>query len=410
MKLIVYYKKYTKKVEVPDDVTLESLRTLIKKTFPDTLQETDSHLKYWDQDVDEFLDLEDITDIYDKCKIQVISDWSPGAQGADPSLETPSKTGHSTNPAVPDSSCTAQWRQRAWPARYELPIARFSMRLTESLRKREPLNFKNKQELINVLGDDIYKITPYPTGKQLNEVACLLVTVYTHLREVLGSGHDAWKQTFENKMKKLRQDMKDTAEVKRNAATKRGKNNKLVGPGRKASRAQKGEINWAPDVAEGEDETSLEHHANFLSKEMKKPHHLRNSAKIKAAMDATYPLRRAFINDGPPLCDIKDRFPALFTTSEITTEFGRLMPQYSLSATMTTRMLALGVTIVECMSGLKKAKTNRNFMAAVEGLQLSTEDDDERTKRLKYAVVAAAYLPLLFGEELELVKIAEVRK
>lgn len=70
-------------------------------------------------------------------------------------------------------------------------------------------------------------------------------------------------------MKKLRQDFKDTIEVKQNVATKRGQNDKLIGPGKKAKHPLKGEVNWAPDIPKGGDNASLGRHREFMTEEMK---------------------------------------------------------------------------------------------------------------------------------------------
>lgn len=276
-----------------------------------------------------------------------------------------------------------------------------------NLEKKTNLDYKSKSEILNVLGDDIYKIKTYPTAKQLQEVAVALIETYHHLRENLGSGYDGWKISLTNKMKKMRQDFKETEEVKQNKATKRGRENKLVGPGKNAKRPLKGEVNWAPEIPQGEDDVSLERHRDFMTKEMKKLSHIRNENKIRAAMDATYAARRIFINGNPSLAEVQEIYPALFTTTEITAEYSRLMPGHNINHIMTSRLLTLGIPIISHLEKMKAAKKCAKFVAYSAEMNRRIKDQDEREKLLSYATMAAVFLPLLFSEDRELVQLVQ---
>ncbi len=84
---------------------------------------------------------------------------------------------------------------------------------------------------------------------------------------------------------------------------------------RVAKSLRRGGINWEPPFPEGEDETSMKHHQDFIKNEWKK--RTPDMAKIKQRMVVTFPHRRRLINAKEPLPNIKVEYPALFTYTEV---------------------------------------------------------------------------------------------
>lgn len=78
---------------------------------------------------------------------------------------------------------------------------------------------------------------------------------------------------------------------------------------------RRGAINWDPPFPEGEDETSLKKHIEYMQNEWAKANPDRE--KLKKRMCLTFPGRRRMMNSQLPLVDIKSEYPALFCQEEV---------------------------------------------------------------------------------------------
>ncbi len=78
---------------------------------------------------------------------------------------------------------------------------------------------------------------------------------------------------------------------------------------------RRGAINWEPPFPEGEDETSLKKHVEYMQNEWSRANP--DYEKLKRRMVLTFPGRRRMMNAQLPLVEIKSEFPALFCHEEV---------------------------------------------------------------------------------------------
>ncbi|KAJ8369758.1 hypothetical protein SKAU_G00097860 [Synaphobranchus kaupii] len=90
-------------------------------------------------------------------------------------------------------------------------------------------------------------------------------------------------------------------------------------------RPKRYEVNYLPDLPEGQNEDGLEAERKLLVEEMKKRNP--SATLIASKMDQTFPLRRReIVEGGPPVKTLKERWPALFTERQVFAEFNRIQP------------------------------------------------------------------------------------
>ncbi|XP_039676775.1 uncharacterized protein LOC120571757 [Perca fluviatilis] len=88
-------------------------------------------------------------------------------------------------------------------------------------------------------------------------------------------------------------------------------------------RPKRFEVNYLPDLPEGQNEDRLEVERKLLVEEMKKRNP--SGTVIASKMDQTFPLRRREIVEAePPVKTLKERWPALFTERQVFAEFNRI--------------------------------------------------------------------------------------
>lgn len=134
--------------------------------------------------------------------------------------------------------------------------SKFSSNLQSKLEKKVQLQWAEKHELLNHLGDFLYQKSKYPNMAMKRDISKQLIKQYPHLKERIGSGYDGWTAAFDNKLKSLR--MKDPALTSsKMCPTKR----KSSAPSKSITkRPSKGEVNFLPPVPPTEDDTSLKRH------------------------------------------------------------------------------------------------------------------------------------------------------
>lgn len=163
-----------------------------------------------------------------------------------------------------------------------------------------------KHEILEKLAEAIYTFKAYPCDEEFNDVATALIQKHPCLIEP-GSvtGCNGWKNSIKFKMGNYR--------TKLCRAVNQGKRGKT--PQRRIKRPKRFEINYLPNFPDGEDETSMESKQKELVEEMKQ--HRPCSALITKNMDSTFALRRKeLVNSEPPVKDMMERWPALFTEDQ----------------------------------------------------------------------------------------------
>ncbi|XP_070817230.1 uncharacterized protein [Chaetodon trifascialis] len=105
---------------------------------------------------------------------------------------------------------------------------------------------------------------------------------------------------------------------------KRGKYSANGEPSRKnIKKARKGEVNYLPEFPEGIDASRLEALREAMVNEMRKRNP--NDSLIRKNMDITFALRRdEVVKHEPDISQMVQRWPALFTESQVYLEFNRV--------------------------------------------------------------------------------------
>ena len=133
------------------------------------------------------------------------------------------------------------------------------------MQKKAPLNWSLRNEIKDILVDDLLKYSAYPSKAQRDTVCSAVVEDFPHLREPTGCGYDGLAQSIKDCLKSVRRDMAidilEIQEVKRR---------KAVNCPTTLKKPKKGEINWQPNYPAGEDEESVKRHMEFMIKESRK--------------------------------------------------------------------------------------------------------------------------------------------
>lgn len=223
-------------------------------------------------------------------------------------------------------SSSSSMRQEPWPEFFDIP--NFSVDVAFRLRQADLACMRDKthwnvpkdmkHSILEKLAETIYKFDAYPTVEQLQSVARALISKHPCLREP-GSpdGCSGWKYSLKYKMGNYRGKLKRAGciEVAINAG--KGGGPQMASKGLK--RPKRYEVNYLPDIPEGQSEDSLEAARKLLVEEMKKRNP--SGTVIASKMDQTFPMRRReIVEAGPPVKTLKERWPALFTERQVSTE------------------------------------------------------------------------------------------
>ncbi|XP_068566737.1 sterile alpha motif domain-containing protein 3-like [Cebidichthys violaceus] len=216
-----------------------------------------------------------------------------------------------------------------WPDSFEIPY--FPVDIEYRLRQGNLHYMRDKtylqvprdmkHEILEKLAETIYSFKAYPRDEEFNDVATALIQKHPCLTEPGSSnGCNGWKNSLKFKMGNYRTKLRRAGctDVAVNGGKRKGQT-----PPRSVKRPKRFEINFLPNFPEGEDETSMESKRKELVEEMKKRRP--TAALISKNMDSTFALRRKeLVNLEPPVKDTVERWPALFTESQILEEFCRL--------------------------------------------------------------------------------------
>ncbi|KAL0978903.1 hypothetical protein UPYG_G00177450 [Umbra pygmaea] len=182
-----------------------------------------------------------------------------------------------------------------------------------------------KGNILDRLGTAMYEFSAYPTQKQIEDVAKSLVVKHPCLKEPgVTNKWYCWKFSLSFKMGNLRQKYRIagcpelTVNRMKCRSAEGGKGT------RKMKKAKRFEINFLPDIPEGKTPCILENERTYLIQEMKKKKP--DWKMIDSLMGSTFAMRRKeIVDEEPPLTEVADRWPALFSERQITSEFMRLV-------------------------------------------------------------------------------------
>ncbi|KAK7916163.1 hypothetical protein WMY93_011924 [Mugilogobius chulae] len=315
--------------------SLVELTDIVQKTF----NLVDIRLQYMDDDFGhEFFNLNSTNDLKDMGTIKVVqinvmpltivvTDEAPATvqQELD---ESSSVASNDTVPLSSPESVTSRTEQ--WPRKFS--IRQFSFETEVQLergneeyrmnKKMLTLRTKAKSDILNGVIEDIYKYTAYPTDTHFCEVAEALIQKHPCLKEP-GSYNGAygWKQRFKYKMGNYRTELKGLGCPELCLNSKKETPNKAAAKGVK--RPRRAEANYYPSLPAGESNETMEKERLEILTEMTKRN---NERVVRNKMARTFAYRRQeIVNTEPRICNLQDRWPALFEQQEINEEFQRLV-------------------------------------------------------------------------------------
>ncbi|XP_058258212.1 uncharacterized protein LOC131361347 [Hemibagrus wyckioides] len=179
-----------------------------------------------------------------------------------------------------------------------------------------------KHGILEKLAEEIYKFDACPNEERCCSVAFALITKHPCLREpVSPDGCSGWKNSLMYKMGNYRTKLRKAgcAEVAINTGIKCTP--QMASKGLK--RPKRYEVNYLPNLPEGQNEDGLEAERKLLAEEMKKRNP--SGTVIVSKMDQTVPLRRReIVETEPPVKTLKERWPALFSERQVYAEFNRI--------------------------------------------------------------------------------------
>ena len=316
---------------------------------PDTLEDLIGWLKdvlqacytftiqYQDPEFDnELVNLADVSELPDKPTIKIIPVIELEPVTAQLELCT---AGSSQEGTAQPELCTAGSSQEGiaspnrssqWPEEFEIP--KFPVDVEYRLRQANLLYLRDatplqvtkelKHEILQKLAETMYVFKAYPGKENYEAVAKALVQTHPCLKEKGSCGWYGWKNSITFKMGNYRSKMRKLGrlDVSVNGG-KRGRHSTGGDPPNKGiKKPRKGEINFLPDYPEGMEDQNLEGIRQILVNEMMKTKP--NASLIKKEMDVTFALRRKeVVNDEPAISQIVERWPALFTESQVCFEY-----------------------------------------------------------------------------------------
>ncbi|RXN30823.1 sterile alpha motif domain-containing 3-like isoform X1 [Labeo rohita] len=281
----------------------------------------------------ELFNLSDIGDLPEKPTIQVI----PVIELVPVPVSAPAESlddSHSTADTEILSQ-SSQERQTQWPEQFDVP--NFSVDVEYRLRQANLLYLRDgtllkvtkdlKHEILERLAETMYGFTAYPNNAQFEKAAAALINKHPCLQEKGSTSCcSGWKNSLKYKMANYRSKRRQSG--CRDVAVNAGKRGGHSSPGEPANKnikkAKKGELNFLPNFPDGFDQTGLEDARKILVDEMQK--RTPNGQLVKEKMDLTFALRRReVVETKPAICQMVERWPALFTEDQVFLEFNRIV-------------------------------------------------------------------------------------
>lgn len=312
------------------------IRKLTMTTRPDTFEDLIGWLKatlqanysfalqYQDPEFNnELCNLTDLSELPEKPTIKII----PMIELVPVTAQTELCSDTSSQADTEILSTSSLDRSLQWPEVFEIP--KFSVDVEYRLRQGNLLYLRDatylkvtkelKHDILEKLAETIYIFDPYPTIKDLGDVAKALVETHPCLKEAgSSSGWGGWKHSLKFKMGNYRTKMRQLGRL--DVTVNGGKRGRYTTngdpPNKGIKKPRKGEINFLPEYPEGLDDHNLEAARQVLVNEMMKTKP--NGSLVKKEMDVTFALRRKeVVKDKPDISQIVHRWPGLFTESQV---------------------------------------------------------------------------------------------
>lgn len=312
--------------EKPKDLTclLSELQEKLALTYTFNLQFEDPLFQ------NALCNLTDISELQDRPTLKILPHACPS-----PSNSLASTSTDDTIILTPETrERLNDARKVPWPAVFEIP--EFSVDVNYRLSQGDLKNMLNdsrlnitkdmKHDILQKLAETIYKYTAYPQEQHFEQVAAALVERHPCLKEA-GSpnGYSGWMDSLKYKMGNFRSKMRAAGMadvvVNSNKCMKRRTDDDTSSP--RIKKPKRSETNFLPNFPLGEDKTSLEKDRKELEMDVKrKP---TDSSDINKKMEKTFALRRReIVEDQPPVKVMLERWPGLFTETQVFAEFQRV--------------------------------------------------------------------------------------
>ncbi|XP_016109761.1 uncharacterized protein [Sinocyclocheilus grahami] len=323
-----------------------------------------------DSDFDNFVNLNQISDIQDKSTVKVISlsDASDVSQGClNQSGEDTSSSSDTIILSSPDSATA----RSQWPTEFQITTFPYDveMQLQSAnqafMSSRVLLNpsHKLKSDILESLAEQIIKLKAYPSNLEIESVAEALIKAHPCLREQgSSSGYYGWKISLKYKMANYRTKLRNLGCPEMSINSLKNKPADKCQPAYNVKKPRKAEVNFCPPpYPAGETQESLESKRVSLLSEVKKRH---NNAVIKERMAKTFAYKRQeVVRDKPMIAEIKTRWPGLFTVPEVEAEFLRIttVPLVTMLFAQFDHHADQLIRVLKKMGGSKGKKINLAF-------------------------------------------------
>ncbi|XP_035231913.1 uncharacterized protein LOC118203736 [Stegodyphus dumicola] len=184
---------------------------------------------------------------------------------------------------------------------------------------------------MDILSKELSDYSLYPTDEMYADITKKLIKNFPSLQDpIVGDGISCWKIALKYRMQEIRRKCKcnetsiNSGKRSRSITLQLDLNaNKSPLQNGGIKKARRGEVNYAPDFPDGENESTLQQHQEQMNREwMKKDF---NRIFINQKMEVTFSFRRQQIISRIKMSEIKEQWPALFTPDQLTREMIRLI-------------------------------------------------------------------------------------
>lgn len=259
----------------------------------------------------------------DEFTLEIITATDPSDAGSLSSFDTASHSSAASSTMTSPTTSKHLRDATHWPSPFEVP--KFSIDVELRLQKandsyhqtKVPLDVPRdvKSEILSKLVQAIFEVKPYPTRNEVESVVIALVRKHPCLTEEQpSSGWDAWLTSLWFKVGNYRFKLRQAGMSEVAINRKRSGEDGVAKFSLKKSR--RAEINFLPDHPEGQTNETLEEERLEMIEEMKKKN--MDTSLIQQKMHSTFSLRRREVVEVQPLVqEIKERWPAMFLTDEV---------------------------------------------------------------------------------------------
>ncbi|XP_035223567.1 uncharacterized protein LOC118196249 isoform X2 [Stegodyphus dumicola] len=291
-----------------------------------------------------FCDLEHIEEIENFCRIKVL-DLDDVASKSNSSPEPSTNIISHIEMSILNKN---NLRKKPWRNGLDFEISKdsFSVISRNELQKAETeynsslklhkASHKLKREILDILSKELSDYSLYPTDEMYANVTKKLIKNFPSLQDpIVGDGISCWKIALKYRMQEIRRKCKcnetsiNSGKRSRSITLQLDLNaNKSPLQNGGIKKARRGEVNYAPDFPDGENESTLQQHQEQMNREwMKKDF---NRIFINQKMEVTFSFRRQQIISRIKMSEIKEQWPALFTPDQ-----DELNPQMNVSEAAT---------------------------------------------------------------------------